>query len=274
MARPRRHLFEFNDSPWAPVALRETVVESLSRTLAWGRVLEELVPPFQDFLARAQVDEVLDLCSGAGEPAAILAREIARTGSEPPRFLLTDLQPHLEAWARLRESLPGVVDFVAEPVDATTIPEEVGRGRARVVINALHHFEPDLAGAILRGACDQSPGIFVAEGFERRLLGFLPFVAAGIPAILANPVLSPRRNVEKALFTWLLPVAFVVSTWDGLVSTMRVYSEDELRAMVAPLGDAFTWEYGTYRFAPFGRGYYFFGVRAATSASRSPRRSP
>jgi len=258
--RVRRHLFEFNDSPWAPVALRETVIEALSRTLAWGRILEGLVPPFRAFLRRARVDEVLDLCSGAGGPAAILAAEIARAGGRPPRFLLTDLQPHPEAWARLRDDRPGTIDFVSEPVDATRIPEEMGRGRARVIINALHHFEPELAGAIVRGACDRSPGVFVAEGFERRLLGFAPFAAAGIPALLLNPVLTPRHNLQKALLTWLTPAAFAVSAWDGLVSTQRVYTEGELRAMVAPLGNAFAWEYGTYEFPPGGRGYYFFGV--------------
>lgn len=199
---------------------------------------------------------------------AILAREIARAGERPPRFLLTDLQPHPEVWAGLRDALPGVVDFVTESVDATRIPRDVGRGRARVIINALHHFQPDLAGAILRGACDESPGVFVAEGFERHLLGFAPFAFAGIPALLATPALSPRRNVQKALLTWLTPAALAVATWDGLVSTQRVYTEGELRAMVAPLGSSFTWEYGTYEFAPLGRGYYFFGVRGGR------RRSP
>jgi hypothetical protein len=257
----RRHLFEFNDSPWAPVALRESIIESLSRTLAWGRILQGLVPPFRDFLARAGVREVLDLCSGAGGPAAVLADELARVGAPPPSFLLTDLQPHPAAWSRLRDSHPGVVDFVAEPVDATRIPADLARGRARVIVNALHHFEPDVAGAILRGACENGPGIFVAEGFERRLSGFVPFAVAGLPALLCNPVLTPRRHLEKALLTWLTPVALAVSLWDGLVSTQRVYTEAELRAMVAPMGSAFTWQYGTYDFAPFGRGTYFFGVR-------------
>jgi hypothetical protein len=76
---------------------------------------------------------------------------LARAGAPPPSFLLTDLQPHPAAWSRLRESRPGVVDFVAEPVDATRIPADLARGRARVIVNALHHFEPDVAGAMLRG---------------------------------------------------------------------------------------------------------------------------
>jgi hypothetical protein len=257
----RRHLFEFNDSAWAPVALRETVIEALSRTLAWGHILEGLVAPFRGFLEETGAEEVLDLCSGAGGPAAILAVELARAGARPPRFVMTDLQPHPEAWAAMKLAHPGVIDFVPESVDATRIPPGIGRGRARVIINALHHFTPDLAGAILRGACGDSPGVFVAEGFERRPLSFGAFAAAGLPALLANPILSPRRNLQKALLTWVTPAALAASIWDGLVSTLRVYTEGELREMVAPLGDAFAWRYGTYAFAPFGRGYYFHGVR-------------
>ncbi len=258
----RRHLFEFNDSPWAPAALRETVIEALSRTLAWGRMLSGLVGPFREFVAQTGATEVLDLCAGAGGPAAILAGEIARAGATPPRFLMTDLQPHPEAWARLRAAHPGCIDFVSGPVDATRIPEGLGAGRARVVINALHHFRPGLAEAILRGACEGgSPGVFVAEGFERSPLRFAPFALAGLPALAVNPLLSPRRRAEKALYTWLTPVALAVSTWDGLVSTLRVYTEAELRAMVAPLGDAFTWTYGTYGFPGGGRPCYFYGVR-------------
>ncbi len=257
---PRAHLFEFNDSPWAPAALRETIVEALSRTLDWGRILQGLTAPFSEFLGKTGAASVLDLCSGAGGPAAILARELARTGRPVPLFLLTDLHPHPEAWARLCAEHP-VIEALPVSVDATRIPEHVGAGRARVIINALHHFRPELAGAILRGACERSPGVFVAEGFERNPLLFGAFAAAGLPALFLNPWLTPRGKLPKAWLTWATPVALTASIWDGLVSTLRVYTEAELRAMVAPLGDAFEWTYGTYSFPPFGRGYYFYGVR-------------
>ena len=257
----RHQLFEFNDSPWAPVALRETIIEALSRTLAWGRMLQGLVGPFGEFVARTGAIEVLDLCSGAGGPAAILATELARAGVRPPRFLMTDLQPNPEAWARVRQAHPGLIDFVSEPVDATRIPPGLGQGRARVIINALHHFPPELAGAIVRGACEDSPGVFIAEGFERSPLRLASLALAGIPALYVNPVLAPRHRLQKALLTWFTPAALAASVWDGVVSTLRIYGEDDLRRMVAPLGPAFTWRYGTYDFAPFGRPYYFYGVR-------------
>jgi len=259
---PRVHLFELNDNPAVPRALRDTLIETLSRTLAWGGILRGLVEPFARFVDATGASEVLDLCSGAGGPAAILAEELERTGRRPPRFVLTDLQPQIGAWERLRRDHPSIIDYVAEPVDATSLPAALGSApRPRVIINALHHLRPELARSVLCGAASGAPGVFVAEGFVRNPLRFAPYAPAGIPALLATPVLSPRDRWQKALFTYLMPLSLAVCVWDGVVSTLRVYDEAELRAMVAPLGPTFVWEYGTYRFAPFGRGSYFFGLR-------------
>jgi len=258
MQLPRLQLFEFNDLAAAPAPLREALVESLSRALAWGRMLRGLTAPFSDFLDRTGTSEILDLCSGAGGPATTLALELQKSGRKPPRFLLTDLHPHTAVWARQKAMLPEAIDFVETPVDATQIPEELGRNRSRLIINALHHLPPKIAGEVLRGACKDGPGIFVAEGFERNPLRFFPIAPMALVAMFANVWLSPRNRLAKF---FLLPISLLIGPWDGLVSTMRVYSEAELREMVAPLGSAFSWSYGTYPFPLGGRGYWFCGVR-------------
>lgn len=260
MKLPRLQLFEFNDLPWVPASVRDTIVESLSRTLEWGRILDGLVPTFERFLDEAGTRELLDLGSGAGGPARILASSFARAGKRPPHFLLTDLHPRPGVWAELAREQPGVVDFVEAPVDATNIDPTLAEGRARTIINVLHHLPPELARGVFADAVRHGRGIFVAEGFERRPEMFVNFGAAGIPALALNPLLSKKDRLEKAALTWLTPAAISIAIWDGLVSTLRVYDEAELRAMVAPLGDHFRWEYGTYPYPPLGRGYYFYGV--------------
>ncbi len=260
MPLPRVHLFEFNDSPWAPRPIRDTIVESLSRTLSWGRLLAGLVAPFEEFVARAGIDEVLDVCAGAAGPACILVDEIRRAGRKPPRFVLTDLQPQLGAWAKAHAQFPDEIDFVADPVDATAIPRALAGGRARVIINSFHHFSPALAQSILRDAVEGSAGIFIAEPWERNPLRFGTFIPVGLLALALNPFLSDRDRVAKALLTFASPTVAAVALWDGLVSTLRVYSRQELEAMVAPLGDRFTWTFGHHHYSPGGRGYYFYGV--------------
>jgi hypothetical protein len=257
---PRLHLFELNDQPWLPAAARDTIVESLSRTLAWGRMLDGLVGPFLGFLDTAGATEVLDLGAGAGGPARILVEAMKRAGRTPPRFLLTDLHPRPEVWEALRAAHPDALEPIVEPVDATRIPPALGAGRARCVINVLHHFTPPLARAVFEDAVRAGAGIFVAEGFARNPLQFLNFAVAGLPALLLNPILSPKDRLLKAALTWLTPAALAMALWDGIVSTLRVYSEDELRAMVAPFGAGYDWVYGTFRYLPRGEGTFFYGT--------------
>ena len=257
---PRLQLFEFNDLPAAPRAARDTIVESLSRTLAWGRMLDGLVAPFEDFLRASGAREVLDLGSGAGGPARILARALAARGARPPRFVLSDLNPQVSAWRAASEAYPDAISFEPSPVDATRVPPALGEGRARTLINVLHHLPPPLAASVLADAARGSAGVFIAEGFERNPLQFANFALAGLPALLLNPLLTDRDRLAKAALTWLTPAALAMALWDGLVSTLRVYTEGELRRMVAPSGDRFRWVYGTYRYPPFGTGYYFYGA--------------
>jgi hypothetical protein len=260
MALPRLHLFEFNDSTWAPRALRDTIVESLSRTLAWGHLLRGLIAPFEEFIARAGVDEVLDVCAGAAGPARILVDEIKSAGRKPPRFILSDLSPQVDAWQAASAQFPDEIRFIPEPVDATAIPRAIAGGRARIIINSFHHFSPALAQSILRDAVDGSAGVFIAEPWERNPLRFGTFIPVGLLALLVNPFLSARRRWQKLALTFASPAVVAASLWDGLVSTMRVYSREELEAMVAPLGDRFVWTWGYHRYSPGGRGYYFYGV--------------
>lgn len=125
---PRAHLFEFNDRDWVPESLRDTIVETLSRSLDWGGFLRPLAPVIDDFLAASGTHEVLALCAGAGGPAVILSQEAERLGLSPPRFLITDLFPRMPIWSRAKQRRPNSIDYIAEPVDAT-------RSRARMLLS-------------------------------------------------------------------------------------------------------------------------------------------
>jgi hypothetical protein len=269
---PRFQLFEFNERPETPAPLRDMIVEGCSLTMRWGQVLRGALPAFRSFLAESGASEVLDLCAGAGGPAQLLIEELQKAGHPPPRFVLTDLFPQTELWEQARAAHPGVLDFVPEPVDATRIPSRIADGAARTVINAFHHFPPDAAQAILSDAVASSRGIFISEPLERNPLRLASFLTSGLPALFATPLLSHKDRILKTVLTWATPVTLAASTWDGLVSVMRMYSKEELFAMVEPLGDTFRWEYGTYEFPALGLGYYFFGVprRAPVMANRPP----
>ena len=213
---PRAHLFEFNDRDWVPASLRDTIVETLSRSLDWGGFLRPLAPVIDDFLSASGTHDVLDLCAGAGGPAIILSDEAERLGLSPPRFLMTDLFPRVPIWTEARQQHPQSIDFVAEPVDATCITPSLSEGRARIIVNAFHHFRPDLASAILRDAVDKQAPIFISESFERSPTGALPLIPIGIPSLLVTPLLSPGDRLAKAAWTWLTPIGLAAGSWDAI----------------------------------------------------------
>ncbi len=260
MPLPRLQLFEFNDAPFVPKVLQRTIISTLSRTLRWGRMLDGLVQPFVDFLHASGTREVLEVAAGAGEPAAVLVEALLARGEMPPTFTLTDLQPQPEAWSELSSRYPARITFIPEPVDATNIEPSLGRGRARVIINAFHHFPPALAQQVLVGIAKDAPGVFISEGLVRNPLSFLAMTAWGIPALMAEPVLAHESRLSRAALTWLSPIALLASGWDGTVSTFRCYTREELMAFTAPLGDSWRWEFGTYRVGSFGEGSWFWGV--------------
>lgn len=249
----RLQLFEFNDAPWAPEPLRDALVETLSRAIRWGKLADGLVDPLHALLQAAGTHEVLDLCAGAGGPAAVIRDAFARRGL-PVHFLETDLFPHVDAWRGHG------LDFVPTPVDATAIDPALAPGRVRVMVNALHHFPPGLAREVVRGACANAPGVFIAEGLTRNPLSFAAMSPVGLVALLADPLFAKRHRLARAWLTWGSPVSVLASAWDGTVSALRQYTADELREMVSDL-PGWHWSHGEGAHAfGLGRFTWFAGV--------------
>lgn len=259
----RRQLFEFNDLAMVPAAWRESVVEALGRTLDWGGMLHELVPHLARFYSEARVREVLDLGAGTGSPASILVRELLDLGVEPPRTYLTDLFPLIEKWRVLKQQRAPYLDFIPEPVDATRIDARtIGQGRARQLINILHHFPEEVARGVLEDAILARQPIFISEAFFRRPAQFLNFAPVGLPSLYLNPVLASEHRLSKALWTWCSPVLLGISIWDGLISTMRIHEPTDLMRIVRTIEghEHFSWRHGSYHYLPKGEGFYFYGV--------------
>lgn len=263
MTVPRIQSFEWNERASTPRFVREAIVETLGTGLRWGRIVAAAGPVFAEFCQRSGADRVLDLCSGSGEPVAILLEALAEQGLPRPRFTLSDLLPNEPAMQRAAELHPGAIDFVPEPVDATGVPDELDQP-ARTILEAFHHFPPELAGRILADCVRQRRAVFVLEGFPRSLPRLLAIVPAMTVAMAATPFRTRRDRLAKLLGTFVVPVIPAIGLWDAVVSVLRIHTEEELRAMVEPLGGGYTWEYRRIPYAPGGLATAFFGIPPRT----------
>jgi len=127
MPLPRLQLFELEDLPWFPPAIRD--------------------------LATA-------ICE------ALAADQIS------VQFTLTDKYPNIPAFERLSSRNPAGIRYIAAPVDATDVPENVTG--LRTMFNAFHHFAPEPARLVLQNAVQARQPVGIFEIPERNVIPLIP----------------------------------------------------------------------------------------------------
>ncbi len=184
----------------------------------------------------------MDLCSGGAGPWRRLAGALAEAGRPAPRVRLTDKYPNVAAFEQASAESGGRLDFVAESIDATSVPASLTG--VRTLFSSFHHFPPEAARSILRDAAVKGAPIGVFEFTERSLFAFGGMLFAPLVALLVVPFLRPF-SIWRGLSCLPVPFVPVVATWDGLVSNLRTYSPRELERLVAEIDvPGYRWETG------------------------------
>lgn len=255
----RRQFVELEDLPWCPRAVRDGGTDWLAFVAGMTRVFDEAATPIRNAMLATQTTSILDLCSGGGGPWPSLSRKLAESG--PVRIELSDRYPNVEAFERLRTASGGRVRFRTESIDATDVPSELAG--VRTIFNAFHHFPPAAARAILSDAVRKRRAIVIVEGTGHRGAGFLG-MALQIPALaLGTPFVKPFR-VSRLVLTYLLPLIPFMVLWDGTVSFLRLYLEDELRELIAGVPDHESFDWNIETRGPGGK----MGVLVLTGVPR------
>jgi 2-polyprenyl-6-methoxyphenol hydroxylase-like FAD-dependent oxidoreductase len=224
---PRLQLFEFSDQDWLPAALRDGLtgyLQTLSRALG---IHEHVAPLVEEALQDSGTDQVVDLCSGGGGPIL----EIRKLLERRVPVVLTDKYPNQRVFEQLAEH--GVRGHT-DPVDATAVDGTLSG--MRTLINALHHFPPSVAKDVLADAAKRNEPIIVVELSRRTALTVLATPLIIPSTLLLMPLVRPICW-EFLLSTYVFPLLPLMIFWDGLVSNLRAYTVDELRAMTEGLGD-------------------------------------
>jgi hypothetical protein len=248
-AVPRIHAVELEDLPWFPRTIRDAMTDYL------GYVGNLTPAPYQGFTARLHLAmeamgerEILDLCSGGTGPLPTIMRLLEEQHGYAVRARMTDLHPNLDRFEHARAASQGRIDFVATPVDATQVPADLGG--FRLICNALHHFGPEQARALLANAVAHRRGIAVFEVLSRSLLAALGILPSPLAVLATTPFIRPF-HWSRLLWTYAVPVVPLACLWDGMVSVMRIYAPDELQALVdeVPGSDDYVWDIGRLRVA-------------------------
>jgi hypothetical protein len=239
----RIHAFEFEDQAWFPGMIRDYMTDFLSHMGGWSKIP---YVPFTERLAEAMRrtgdQRVVDLCSGGGGPAVVIAGELRERLEKPVGVVLTDLYPSPSRLEHARRVLPGWVELEARPIDAQDVPAELEG--FRLVCNGFHHLKPEQARSCLLDAVQKRRGVAVVELAHRSLLSMLQIVFGTATQLAVTPFIKPFRW-RRLLFTYALPIVPLCTLWDGIVSCLRVYDPEELKGLISGLPkNDYQWECG------------------------------
>jgi len=239
----RRHLVELEDLSWWPRPFRDAATDYLVAAIRHAKVYNGLVPRLAAAIKQSGAGQITDLCSGGGGPWCDLLPALRTAGVDVP-VCLTDKYPNVAALGRLVATTPGS-RFEPEPVSATDVPARLAG--FRTVFTAFHHFHPADARAILAAAVRDRQGIAIAEASSRRwaALALQPLVPLAV--LVLTPTVRPFRW-SRLFWTYLVPVLPAAILFDGVVSTLRVYTPEEMLAMGREVGgEEYDWQAGYER---------------------------
>lgn len=238
----RLHLFEVMDLSACPGWLRRMETEYIQATEALFDTTAPVVDRVAEVLARTGHTQLVDLCSGAGGPVLHLLDHLAAQGTTATA-VLTDLHPQTRGWKSLSAASDGRVSYVQDPVDATAVPERLGG--MRTLFDGLHHLKPDQVRAVLADAASAGVPFLALETTQRSWPSLASMALVPAAVWMITPTIRPL-SLRRLAATYAVPVVPAALAWDGLVSTLRTYTPDELTGFTRDLdAPGWTWDVGT-----------------------------
>ncbi|MDN5863546.1 MAG: hypothetical protein L0H19_08870, partial [Salinisphaera sp.] len=118
----------------------------------------------------------------------------------------------------------------------------------RTLFNGFHQFAPEQATALLHDAVEQREPIAVMELLQRSYADCLFALVTPLLVWGLTPWMRPF-SWTRLLWTYVLPVVPLVTSWETLVSMWRCYTPQELRCMARDAaGDDYLWFADSYRY--------------------------
>ncbi|NRD67602.1 hypothetical protein HRD49_38300 [Corallococcus exiguus] len=263
----RAHLFEFNDLPWLPSPLRKTIMEFLHHMSVRLRMYDNGFDALARLMEQRGLTSIQALCAGDGGLMLALSQHLGR---EDVRIQLSDKYPSLERFAEIERESAGRVSHVQGSVNVLDVPEQLSG--LRLIVNAVHHFQPDSVRGILADAVAKQQPIVFLDPVQRDLVSVLRFTAA-TPFISAWLSLGGIRplSLRRVLLGVVAPLGALCFLFDGVVSHLRAYHLEEWQALIQQVEghEGYDWDLRVLPGFLGARVSFLAGVPKAQAAGRA-----
>ena len=225
----RFHLLELEDQPWFPRTVRDLATDYLQFIQTRFRLDRAMTPIVRRVLDESETTRIVDLCSGGSGPLLLIVKDLADAGV-PVHATLTDLFPNVPAFEKIAGQSDGRITYETGSVDARNVPAPLAG--LRTIFNGFHHLTPEDARSVLHAAAAARQPIAIFELSERAWYTAIPILLTPLWVLIATPFMRPFLW-RRLFWTYVVPGVPFTCLWDGMVSQLRAYTLDELRAFTA-----------------------------------------
>lgn len=237
----RLHLFEFEDQTWFPAYLRNCLTDFLEFLFVNFNLYKPTVSLIKDVLLSTNNEQIIDLCSGGSGPIKQIQKYLQEKENLKTKIILTDKYPNIDKFKHLKKKSSAEINFIANSVDATNVPEEL-KG-IRTLFTSFHHFTEETGKKILQDAYNKKVAIAIFEAIDRSLYSLFLTLPLPLFVLFFTPFIKPFK-LSRLFWTYIIPVAPLVVLWDGIISVFRIYNPDELLLLVEDLNKNYSWKAG------------------------------
>ena len=243
----RLHLFEFEDLHWFPGFLRNYLTDFLQFIANRLDIYKPVILLIEKGIANGKTNTIIDLASGGGGGLIKLCSHLKKNNTDL-KIILTDYYPNIDAFKNTTQQSPHF-EYIPYSVNALDVPAQLKGLRTQFL--SFHHFKPQQAQAILQNAVIAQNPIAIFEIQERSLRSIVSMIFSPVAVLIATPMIRPFKW-GRILFTYLIPLVPLFVFWDGIVSSLRTYSINEMKELINNLQnkDNYEWQTGKIKSGP------------------------
>ena len=229
----QKKLFEFGDLFWVPEfyhAFLRRFMGALYKVFGYHRLW---LPELNRFINKAG-GTVMDPCAGSGYVNELLMKEL---GKKDLRFYLSDFM--IDKNPEFRERINNLGDdrihYLEQPIDV--LKDNPDFRCPKIFINSFHHFDNEQVAQIFKLNLSHGDDVLVLEYCDNSFMSYLSMLLGPLVAMIMLPFITERRLLlVTAIFTYLIPVVPLMLLWDGIVSSLRCYSNKSIKAVLKDAG--------------------------------------